>query len=313
MPTDPGDLDVGAEPGHRAAARAYAMFDDVPSARTGFATLQGVDVHYVAAGTDGPALLFFHHFYGNVRTWRRLFAELAGDGALIAFDRPGFGWTERLPRSRWGERHPYRRSTIADMAVDLLDHLGHDQAVLVGSSAGGTVALETLARHPDRVRGLVLLSPAITGDVGPPAALRPLLRSRPLRALGRRIVRRMARRGIDATRVGRSWSDPSKVTELDVATYAGPLDAPDWDVGLWDSMNADQRPNHVPTLKDAKVPILFVAGSDDRVIHPRWSRRAARHTPTGRYVELDNCGHTPQEECPGDLAVAIRAFLAELA
>ena len=312
MPTDPGDLGVGAEPGHRAAARAHAVFEDVPSARTGFANLQGVDVHYVAAGAEGPVLLFFHHFYGNVRTWRRLFAELAEDATLIAFDRPGFGWTERLPRSRWGERHPYRRTTIADMAVELLDHLGHDRAVLVGSSAGGTIALETLARHPDRVGALVLLSPAITGDVGPPAALRPLLRSRPLRAVGRRIVRRMARRGIDANRVGRSWSDPSRVTELDVAAYAGPLGAPDWDIGLWDSMTADVRPNHVATLRNAAVPILFVAGSDDRVIHPRWSQRAARHTPTGRYVELDGCGHTPQEECPGDLAVAIRAFLAEL-
>lgn len=313
MPTDPGELEVGAEPGHRVAARAHAAFDDVPTARNGFATLQGVDVHYVVAGADAPPLLFFHHFYGNVRTWRRIFAELEQDAALIAFDRPGFGWTERLPRSRWGDRHPYRRATIADMAVELLDLLGHDQAVLVGSSAGGTVALETLARHPDRVRGLVLLSPAITGDVGPPAVLRPLLRTRPMRSLGRRIVRRVADRGIDETRIGRSWSDPSKVTPQDVAAYAGPLDAPNWDVGLWDTMNADTRPNHVATLENADVPIMFVAGSDDRVIHPRWSRRAAKHTPMGRYVELDDCGHTPHEECPGDLAIAIRAFLAELA
>lgn len=288
------------------------MFDDLPGARSGFATLQGVDVHYVVAGTDAPALLFFHHFYGNVRTWRRLFAELDEDGALIAFDRPGFGWTKRPPRGTWGDRHPYRRATIADMAAELLDELGHEQAVLVGSSAGGTVALETLARHPDRVRGMVLLSPAITGDVGPPPALRPLLRTRPMRAVGRRIVRRVADRGIDETRVGRSWADPSRVTVQDVEAYAGPLTEPDWDLGLWDIMNADVRPNHVPTLRDADVPILFVAGSHDRVIHPRWSRRAARHSRHGSYLEIEDCGHTPHEECPKALAEAIRDFLGQL-
>lgn len=284
----------------------------LPTARTGFLSLQGVDVHYVVAGTDGPPLVFFHHFYGNVLTWRRLFAELEHDAALIAFDRPGFGWTQRLPRRQWGERNPYRRTTMADMTVDLLDHLGHDGAVLVGSSAGGTVALEVLARHPDRVHGAVLLSPAITGDVGPPAPLRPLLRTRPLRRVGRRIVRRLSDRGIDAARVGRGWADASQVTADDVAAYKGPLAAPGWDIGLWDAMTADPRPNHVRTLKQAQVPLLFVAGSHDRVISPGWSRRAARATPTGRFVQLDGCGHTPHEECPAALADVIRKFVADL-
>ena len=46
----------------------------------------------------------------------------------------------------------------------MLDAVGVDRAWLVGSSAGGRVAVDAALAYPERVAGLVLLAPAISGE-----------------------------------------------------------------------------------------------------------------------------------------------------
>jgi pimeloyl-ACP methyl ester carboxylesterase len=124
---------ASTDPSHRELA--------YPDSR--FVRLQGVEVHHTITGApDAPALMLSHHFYGSAPTWRGLTAQLEDRYRLVAFDRPGFGLTERLPREAWNGANPYTRDTAARIGWELLDHLGIDQAVLVGSSAGGTNVLE---------------------------------------------------------------------------------------------------------------------------------------------------------------------------
>jgi pimeloyl-ACP methyl ester carboxylesterase len=277
-----------------------------------FATLAGIDVHHQVAGPEAaPAVLLLHHFYGSVATWRHVLADLADDHRVAAFDRPAFGLTERPPRSAWNGTNPYTRETSARITVELLDHLAIDQAVLVGSSAGGTSALETYARAPERVRALVLVSPAITGDIGPPASLRPLVRSPQLRMLGPRLVRRVAG-DIDRARVSGSWHDPSRATDEDVDAYARPLRVDGWDVGFWELFGAEPPPDLRAVLPTIEVPTLVVSGASDTVIAPSSNRRTAAAIPGAEYVELPACGHTPQEECPDAFNATVRDFLATL-
>jgi pimeloyl-ACP methyl ester carboxylesterase len=277
-----------------------------------FATLAGIDVHHKVAGSrSDPAVVLHHHFYGNVFTWRHVLAGLAEAHHVAAFDRPGFGLTERPARERWGDEHPYARRTSARITLDLLDHLGVGEAVLVGSSAGGTTALETYALAPERVRALVLISPAITGDVGPPAALRPLLRSPQVRQLGPRLIERFAGE-ITLARVARSWHDPSRATDDDLAAYTRPLRVQGWQHGFIDLFGAEPPPDLTSLLPRVDVPTLVVSGAADRVISPAWNRRTATAIPGARYEVIPDCGHTPQEECPERLLELVRDFLDDL-
>jgi pimeloyl-ACP methyl ester carboxylesterase len=275
-----------------------------------FARLAGLDVHHKVAGepTD-PTVLLLHHFHGNVATWRHVMAGLADDHQVVAFDRPGFGLTERpVPNGR-GPDDPYARATSVRIALDLLDEVDARDVVLVGSSAGGTVALETYAAAPERVRALVLLSPAITGDVGPPEPLRPLLRSAPVRALAPRLIARMAG-DLTAERITRSWHDPSRATADDLDAYARPLLAEGWQHGYLGVFSADEPPDLRHLLPRIEVPTLVVAGASDRIISPTWNRRTASAIPDARFEVLSACGHTPQEECPDELLALVRDFLA---
>ncbi len=277
-----------------------------------FVRLDGVDVHHLDAGSaDGETLLLSHHFYGSAATWRKVIDRLQDRHRLVAFDRPGFGLTERPQRGRGNGTNPYTRDAAARIGWGLLDHLDVDQAVLVGSSAGGTNVLEMYARKPGRVRALVLVSPAITGDVGPPDPLRPLLRSSPVRHLATHAIRRLVGE-IDVARVSTSWADPGRAEEADAEPYRRMLEVDGWERGFWEVVTAERSPNLSDLLRRIEVPVLMVSGDSDGVVEPRLSERAAAAIPDARFERLESCGHTPQEECPDALTDVVESFLAGL-
>lgn len=274
----------------------------------GSVRLRGLEVHHRVEGDRGPAVVLLHHTFGNVATWRHVLEGLSRHARVVAFDRPGYGLTER-PTPRPGRPDPYTREASVDLTVALMDHLGMESAVLVGSSSGGTIALETVDRYPDRVRGLILIGPAITGDVGPPSWLRPLLR--PLAPLVAPLVRA---RAVDLTpaRVGAGWFDPALATEADAAAYQAPMEISGWEAAIWRAMTAEPTPDVRGVLPRITVPTLVVSGSHDRTVRPSSSRAVANAIPGARYLELSEAGHTPQEEAPERLVAVLREFLAGL-
>jgi pimeloyl-ACP methyl ester carboxylesterase len=279
-----------------------------------FTDVDGIEVHHEVSGPDGddaPTLLLAHHFYGSTRVWDRFAPLLATDHRVVTWDRPGFGLTERPTRDRFGDANPYTRRAAARLGWGLLDALGVEQAVLVGSSAGGTNALEMYAMAPERVRALVLLAPAITGDVGAPPPLRDLLRSEVGLRLGPRIVERFVTE-ITRERSTRAWADPSRAEEIDLAPYRDLLRTEGWSRGLWEVMTAEGPPDLRGVLRSVSVPALVVTGSHDRTIVPRWGRWVAGLMPTGRFELLADCGHVPHQERPEELAAIVRPFLAGL-
>jgi pimeloyl-ACP methyl ester carboxylesterase len=148
----------------RQAERAYP-----PTGR--FIEIDGVRLHYVERGEGSPVVLL----HGN----GSMVEDFAGSGVLdraatdyrvIAFDRPGFGHSER-PRNRiWT---PVAQARLLHRA---LQQLGVEQPIVVGHSWGTLVALAMALEFPTYVRSLVLLSgyyyPSVRLDVvlvSPPA------------------------------------------------------------------------------------------------------------------------------------------------
>jgi pimeloyl-ACP methyl ester carboxylesterase len=75
----------------------------------------------------------------------------------------------------WQGQNPYSPETQIALLTGLLDYFGVQQAILVGNSAGGTVAMQTALAYPERVAALVLVDPAVYSGGGSPAWLRLLL------------------------------------------------------------------------------------------------------------------------------------------
>ena len=107
----------------------------------------------------GPVVVLLHAGVCDRRSWREVGARLGGAGHdVVAYDRRGFG---EVPPAGAPFRH-------VDDLLAVLDAVSPDApAWLVGSSMGGGVALDAALEAPDRVAGLVLLAPAISGDPEP--------------------------------------------------------------------------------------------------------------------------------------------------
>ena len=118
-----------------------------------FVEVNDLTVHYKETGSGEPVFVLLHGFGASLFSWREVMAPLSQFGRVIAFDRPAFGLTERPLPGEWDGQNPYSPEAQVDLVIGLLDALGVDQAILVGNSAGGTVALNTTLAHPERVQG----------------------------------------------------------------------------------------------------------------------------------------------------------------
>lgn len=278
-------------------------------ANSQFLDLVGVRTHVQTWTPERAApvatVVGLHHFYGSAQTFHRLGPLLAAAGlSLVAFDRVGFGLTERpVPGRRWtGPDSAWTRAFAGRQIEALLDHLDVDRAVVTGTSMGGTTALEFALEHPDRVGHVVPCSAPLTADAAAPPWLRPALRLPGMAFGGAAIVRRLAGR-IDHARVSRSWHDPTIVDDADVDAHSRFRDGDDWARGLWWKWIADEPPAllaRLPELARAGTPVTAVGATHDRLVRPSVARRTA-HDAGGNYVELD-CGHVVHAEGAEGLA-----------
>ena len=124
-------------------------------------------IAYVERG-QGPAALFMHGLPLNGYQWRGALDRLSPLRRCIAPDAMGLGYSE-IPDSQ-----SLAPEDQADMVAALLDALGESAVDLVASDSGGAVAQIFVARHPGRVRTL-LLTNCDAHDDSPPPALLPLI------------------------------------------------------------------------------------------------------------------------------------------
>lgn len=277
-----------------------------------FIEIEGVQIHYKRMGVAGPVLILLHGFGASVFSWREVMAPLAENTTVIAFDRPGFGLTQRQMPGEWKGENPYGLQAQVAILIGLMDDLEIEKAVLVGHSAGGTVALASAQAHPQRFLGLVLVDPAVYISGGAPEWLRPLFRLPLWNRIGPGLVRLlMEKRGTRL--IERAWHDPDKITPAVVEGYRKPFQADHWDHALWEMVRVTVHPRElVERLAGMRIPVLVLSGDDDRIIPEEQSRRLAHDLSGARFIEIADCGHIPQEECPGPFLATVGAFIAGL-
>ncbi|KAG2487620.1 hypothetical protein HYH03_013759 [Edaphochlamys debaryana] len=315
----------------------------------------------VAIADPPPTLLLMHGLNGSTFNWRLVMGGLAahvspgtGGCRVIAYDRPPYGLSAR-PVVRQGETeaedNPYTLRGGAELALGLLDALlppssasfsssisrsscdpftssssSPPRAVLVGHSAGASVAVEAAMRHPEQVAGLVLVCPAVsTEERGflARADLGQLLRFAWVRALlgadgpGTQYIRRQIRRRraeVEAGRLG-VYADESNLPREVIEGNLLPLRARDWDVGALQSFRNIDVASPPPPLSSLSCPVLILHGAADRVVPVSAGEAVAaalRKRGPGLVTELvvlDGCGHLPMDERPSETLAAVVDFV----
>ena len=276
-----------------------------------------VHVETLGAGTEAPPIALLHGFGSGSFTWRPVVAAgLVADRPAVAFDRFGFGRSARPEVGSWpsGSNNPYSLAGAVELTAAVLDDTGWvDPAVLVGHSAGALVALATALAHPERVRALVLLAPAVVGG-GPPPGVGAAFRLPMVRRWAPAVLR--AGRPLLGRAVATAWHDPASLRSSDLgADYASSTRADRWAEGLVEltlaTSPADAQ-SVVHRLGEVSVPVLVVSGAHDRLVTAASTALVAEQVRDGRLVVLPACGHVPHEEAPGAVVAAVRPFLLSL-
>lgn len=141
------------------SARArQAERDNPPTGR--IIDVDGLQVHYAEVG-DGEPLVLLHGNGSMLQDFMSSgFVQAAAKRyRVIAFDRPGYGYTERPRSTIWTP------SAQADLLRTALQQIGVSHSLVLGHSWGASVAIALALDHPDMVRGLILESGYYYGSV----------------------------------------------------------------------------------------------------------------------------------------------------
>lgn len=119
---------------------------------SGYLDAGGAKIYYETRGS-GPAIVLLHDGLLHAVSWDEVWPSVAARFQVIRYDRRGYGRSEPATR-------PF--SSTTDL-LRLLTHLKVSHAVIVGSSAGGALAIDFALEHPDMVDGLFLVGPVLHG------------------------------------------------------------------------------------------------------------------------------------------------------
>ncbi|MCH8849139.1 MAG: alpha/beta hydrolase [Chloroflexi bacterium] len=116
-----------------------------------YANVNGIRVAYDRTG-DGFGLLLLHGFPRTRRTWAQVTPALAERFTVVAPDRRGYGDSDRP-----SDPAAYDNAHMAQDALELTQHLGWKEFLVVGHDKGAPVARRLAADHPESVRGAMII------------------------------------------------------------------------------------------------------------------------------------------------------------
>jgi pimeloyl-ACP methyl ester carboxylesterase len=249
----------------------------------------GAHIWYSDTGGSGAPVVFLHAATGSSKVWEHQIPAFTASGfRVITYDRRGFGSTVIDPAV-------IQPGTGSDDLLALVDHLRVDRFHIVGTAAGGIVALDFAVSFPQRLRSLVLAN--TIGGVKDPEYLELGNRLRPapqfnalppeLRELGPSY--RAANPGGTAR-----WMELER-------TNRSPGPAPP----------AQTMRSHVTfsSLEGIEVPTLLLTGDADLYAPPAVLRLFAARIKTSESVIVPEAGHSAYWEQPEMFNRTVLAFI----
>jgi pimeloyl-ACP methyl ester carboxylesterase len=268
----------------------------------------GRSLHAVQQGA-GEDVLLLHGAMTTHQDWLAGPAgALAKEARVTVPDRPGHGLSRR----------PRFVGTPRDQAGQIaagLDRLGVGPAIVVGHSFGALVALALAERFPDRVAGLVLVSPLIFPE--PRLLEHAMIAPRSMPVIGPLLSRVGRRSGMDRAAI--EWIQAMMFSPAPVPSgwkrdfpFDQVLD-PDALVheGEDSASMLPLSPAGTIDLRRIEASVNVLTGTDDRVVeHERQGKALARLLHNVRLTEIEGAGHMLHHSHPDQILCAVREAAA---
>jgi pimeloyl-ACP methyl ester carboxylesterase len=297
--------------------------------RTGAAQSGELDIYYEDMGDpNDPAVLLIMGLGAQLLLWRKGFCEKLVDQGLrvIRYDNRDVGLSSkvtgrhtgaalppRLVRSFLGKPSPavYTLEDMTDDAAALLDHLGIDDAHIVGGSMGGMIAQIFAARFPQRTRTLGILFSSNNQAFLPPPGYKQLraLLQRPADSTQEAIVANLVRVG----RIIGSPGYPQSDDKLRADAIEGYQRAY-YPAGIARHFAAVLGSGSLLRYdRQVTAPTVVIHGKADKLMRPSGGRAIAHAIKGARLVLIDGMAHDLPEELWDEVVSELKTNFAEAA
>lgn len=267
--------------------------------------LYGLKLHYAQAGS-GPVVVLLHGSSTNLRDFTAsIFDPLSRHCRVVAFDRPGHGYST-YPLKSW--MNPREQ---AEAVRNALLKLGIERAVWLGHSWAGSVVMAGLLDFPDEVTGGVLLGGAaypweggvdwINHIIDTPVA-GPLFKQTLLVPAGKLLMNKQ----ISAAFVPNGPPPDYRTrTAIDLVLRPSQFTINGRDVRLLSDFLVEQSKRY----QEIQQPLLMIHGESDDIV-PAWNHadRLVKLLPQAELVEIPATGHAPHHVRTEDVARRIARF-----
>lgn len=251
----------------------------------------GLTTHYALEGTgEGIPLVFVNALGTDLRIWDGVIPHLTDRYPVLCFDKRGHGLSDCPPA-------PYSIHDFSTDLLGLLDQLEISQAIVVGISVGGMVALDFAASWPERVHSMVLCdtAPIIgTADLWNDRINR--LRKHGMRSMAEDILARWFSPAFKENSPAAYQGYYNMLTRMPVEGYTGTCEA---------IRDADLT----EATRTIEAHTLLLCGTEDVSTPPDLVRALVELMPNAEFQEIPGAGHSTCIEQPGLVAGQIERFL----
>ena len=248
-----------------------------------FVEADGCKTHLRRGGSGAP-LLYLHGASG-APVVMPFMEKLAERFEVLVPEHPGYGAS--------GE--PEWLENIHDMAyfyLDFLKHLKLQDTVVVGSSMGGWMALEMAVRSTERIKSMVLVSPA--GIAAPGVQPADIFLMPP-----EELIKSLF---FDQKMAAARLAEPVTPEAIDMALKNRHTTARlAWEPRLHD-------PFLPKWLHRIDVPVKIIWGAEDRILPVAFVEEFKKHLPRAEIEIVKNAGHLPQAEKPDQFCDSVFKF-----
>ncbi|WP_218016289.1 alpha/beta fold hydrolase [Sphingomonas asaccharolytica] len=257
----------------------------------------------------GPAALFIHGFPLSGFQWRGALERLASQRRCLAPDLMGLGYSEVAEGQDLSPR------AQADMLVAFLDRLSVPAADLIANDSGGTIAQLLMARHPRRIR-TVILTDCDVHENSPPPQMRNSIRQARDGMYDKKIERHLSDRSYARSPQGiggGAYADAATFSDEAIDYSFRPLIASPLRRAQLNRYLTVFDPNPLvaikPLLERSEAPTKMLWGTSDPLFPIQWAEWLDRTLPKSRGVRLVDGGRLFwPEEHPDLLAAEARTL-----
>lgn len=263
------------------------------------AQIGDAEFHWLESSGQGPPLVMLHGLNGDATNWIMMAPQLRAYRLIIP-DMPPFG-ESRITND--GEAD-YSIHNQAERLDALMLHLGVDKFYLAGNSMGGYISGDYASNHPEKILGLLLLSPGAVKsvsfasyfDADLEAGLNPLRVENP--------------EGMERLMELCFSKQPFVPAPLKQMAYKRMLSINKECDMIFHNM-LYENPGIEVMLADSPIPTLIYWGKEDKVLNPEGGSALQEVMQNTELIMPEKTGHVPMLEYPKVTGKAMAAFISK--